>query len=116
MYFFCGDAHGEEGTGGKSGGNGDGVGDAVDLFLAACVAVVGVRGRNGPAAVFVVENVFLEALMGGASIADEDASVALDLPARGEAGAREGDEGVGVFFTAELAGDEAIEGEGVGVA
>lgn len=97
-------------------GNGDGVGEAVDLLFTAGVAGVCARGGHRPALVLLLKNVFLEALVRGAAIADEDASVALDLAAGGEAGAGESDEGVGMLFVAELPGDESIEGEGVGVA
>ena len=116
VYLFRRNAHRDEGSSGEGGGNGNGVREAVDLFFAAGVAIVGVGGGNRPAAVLLLEDVFLKALVGGASIADEDASLALDLPASGEAGAGKGDEGVRMFFAAELPGDEAIEGESVCVA
>ena len=72
--------------------DGDGVGGGVDLFFAD--GDVGLAERLGqvPAAVLLGDDFFLVALVGGASVADEDAAVGLDLAAGEQARAGDGDE------------------------
>jgi hypothetical protein len=50
-----------------------------------------------PATVLVGDDVLLKALVGGASIADEDAALRLYVAARKQTGARDADEGVAWF-------------------
>ena len=113
MQFGGRDAHLEEGPGGEGGGDDDGVGVAVDGLFAEGVAGVADGLVDLPALVFLGEEILLEALVGGASIADEDAATRLEEPAGLEAGAGDGDEGVA---GGEAAEGVLVEGEGVGVA
>ena len=77
MEFGCGDAHLQEGTQGDAGRDGDGVGLGVDGLLAGGVAGVRDGAADAPNRILFAEDILLKTLMGGAPVAEEDASMLL---------------------------------------
>lgn len=89
-----GHAHLEEGAAREGGGHGDGVSRLVALLLAQRDADVGGGVFNIPAALLVGDDLFLVAMMGGATIAEVSAAALLNQPSGLEAGAGDADEGI----------------------
>ncbi len=108
--FLWRDAHLHEGSFCDRGWDGDGIRCGVDLFFADGDVWFAERLRDVPATVLVGDDVFLKALVGRATIADEDAAAGLNFASGEQARAGDADEGVA---GRDDAVSPAIEGEGV---
>jgi hypothetical protein len=83
--------HLDERPGGAAGRDGDGIGGLVDLFFAVNVSGIGDWKCDAPALIFLGDDLLLISDVGGAAVADEDASSLLKVEASPEACAGDGD-------------------------